>query len=176
MINYSAFNRYLDPLESLFKDFPLTAFYAACGVAFNMFINDALGIFATDPVLIKALIALVVIDWVTGIMAARSRKQAITSFAMRRTVIKVVEYTVFLLAVAAVSNMDGSLAWITTWSYIFLAIVELKSVGENLFDHTGAIKGLMAGLTETIKQKHNVNIDSVRDVNIEITNHNGDKE
>lgn len=95
-------------------------------------------VFAPIKAALVTVVVLVVVDLITGIMAARSRKEAITSDALSRTVKKLLVYecaalcgflaqTYLVLGVIPLCNLVTSLVGLT----------EMKSVLENLDQISG---------------------------------------
>lgn len=83
--------------------------------------------------LLVAGIVLVIIDTLTGIMAAMKRKQKITSAGLRRSVGKSLVYTLAILgSFVAETWLIGGLVPVTKLVAGALGVVELKSILENL--------------------------------------------
>lgn len=88
----------------------------------------------------KALLtalALVFLDLITGLLAARKQKIPITSFGLRRTVAKLLAYeTAIVIAFAVETNLAAGIPF----AHIvggFIGVTELKSVYENIQILTG---------------------------------------
>jgi hypothetical protein len=90
-----------------------------------------------------ALVALLVLaDLMTGLVRAWRTREKIESGKLRRTVIKTIEYALFLAVAVGISNtfgvngdlpiIAGILAYLAEISFCFVAITELRSIGENL--------------------------------------------
>ena len=99
------------------------------------------------------MMALIVIDLFTGIMASHKRGDKITSLKLRQTGIKVVEYTMVLLAVTVISNMADEIKFIQKFAFVFLAMIELKSIVENLSDENGIIKSLFEAIRKSLADR-----------------------
>jgi phage-related holin len=84
------------------------------------------------------LVWLVVADMLTGVWAAKVRKEAITSNAMRRTIIK---YSAYFICVLSASGMEKVFALydlnITFICALLACLTEFKSILENAETITG---------------------------------------
>ena len=87
----------------------------------------------TDVKLIVVVSFLVVIDFFTGIMAARRRGQAVRSIGLRQTAVKVVEYAALLVVFTSLANTYSILSWMQEASYVYVCLTEAKSIVENLY-------------------------------------------
>jgi toxin secretion/phage lysis holin len=87
---------------------------------------------------LKFLMVLMVIDLFTGVISAMKNKVAVTSLGLRRSVIKLIQYGVFLIVMHILSSftINGEVQsvyhWVTQGGYIFLIGVEAKSILENI--------------------------------------------
>jgi toxin secretion/phage lysis holin len=87
---------------------------------------------------LKWLVIMMFLDLVTGVLQAIVDKTAVLSGGLRQTVIKVIQYFIFLITVHVLSNykVDGHPSdvydWVTTGAYAFLMGIEAKSIWENL--------------------------------------------
>lgn len=84
------------------------------------------------------VMVLTMADLVAGLIAARKRKEAITSSGLKRTIIKILAYeVVVMLGYLTELYMTGGLVPIVKVLAGLIGITELKSVIENLQDITG---------------------------------------
>lgn len=87
---------------------------------------------------LKFLLVLMVLDLLTGVLNAFLKKEAVTSFGFRKTVLKAVQYGVFLIVMHVLSSftINGETQsiyhWVTQGAYIFLLGIEGKSILENI--------------------------------------------
>lgn len=82
---------------------------------------------------VTTVFVLIMADLICGILAARKRKEPITSAALRRTITKLLVYEVaLLLAFLAESYLIHGLIPVTTLVSSMIGIVELKSIYENI--------------------------------------------
>ena len=82
---------------------------------------------------VTTVFVLIMADLICGILAARKRKEPITSAALRRTITKILVYeSALLLAFLAETYLIHGLIPVTTLVSSMIGIVELKSVYENL--------------------------------------------
>lgn len=89
---------------------------------------------------LKYLTVFMMLDLVTGIAKALKKKQAVTSYGLRRTVVKALQYGVFLIVVHGLDTFEVKgesvdiFGWIVTGAYSFLMAVEGKSILENVVE------------------------------------------
>jgi len=87
---------------------------------------------------LKWLSIFMMLDLITGIAKAIKKKQAITSYGIRRTVVKALQYGVFLIVMHGLDSFEVKgekteiFGWIITGAYSFLMAVEGKSILENI--------------------------------------------
>jgi len=95
------------------------------------------GFFAPIHTLIFALGALVLIDFITGIYAAAKREEKITSSGMKRTVAKGLLYQLAILAGYVFDTITPELGFVARVVAVTIAVVEMKSILENVASVTG---------------------------------------
>jgi phage-related holin len=89
---------------------------------------------------LKYLTVFMMLDLVTGIAKALKKKEAVTSYGLRRTVVKALQYGVFLIVVHGLDTFEVKgesvdiFGWIVTGAYSFLMAVEGKSILENVVE------------------------------------------
>ena len=89
-------------------------------------------VFAPIQSLLTTSAVLILVDLITGIIAAMKQKEPITSAGLRRTVTKIFVYeTAVMMAFLVEHYMSDALPFVKMASTM-IAIVELKSVYENL--------------------------------------------
>lgn len=90
-----------------------------------------------QSVMMTALI-LVMADLITGIAAARTKKQKITSSGFRRTITKLLIYQiVIVLGFLTETYLTGSLVPLSKIISTLIGLTEMKSLVENLNDISG---------------------------------------
>lgn len=97
---------------------------------------------------------MILVDLITGIMAARKRAEPITSSGFRRTLVKLFVYELALmLAFLAEHYMSDILPFVKMASGM-ISLVELTSIYENLNDISGMnlLKGLINKLGSESKK------------------------
>jgi len=114
-----------------------------------------------SPVELVALIAfLVVMDFVSGLINAfRSPNESVRSAKMRSSVIKVLEYTIFLVVITAIANSFESQSELANYvtphielfAYFLVTIIEANSIIENLMSQN------IKHMWDKIKKKFNLN-------------------
>lgn len=101
-------------------------------------IISSIAIFAPIKSLLLTSGLMIIVDLITGIIAARKRNEPITSSGLRRTLTKFFVYEIALmLAFLAEHYMSDILPFIKMCSGM-ITIVELTSVYENLNDISGS--------------------------------------
>lgn len=121
--------RYANPLITLVEAFHIKALVSAGAAALATLFHHSI-----QYAMLVAL--LVVIDFATGIIAAKKRGEKITSLGLRQTIIKALEYMCFLVAVTAFANVFTALAgWISATAYFYIAATECASIAENTLDN-----------------------------------------
>jgi phage-related holin len=100
---------------------------------------SALAVFAPVQAVLLAVLALVLLDAVTGIWAARKRGEEIRSAGLRRTVSKVLAYEVAIVAghIVGVYLLAGALPVVSLICGC-IALVEGVSILENIQTVTGS--------------------------------------
>jgi toxin secretion/phage lysis holin len=87
---------------------------------------------------LKFLTVFMALDLITGVAKALKKKEAVTSYGLRRTVVKAMQYGVFLIVVHGLDSFQVKgesvdiFGWIVTGAYSFLMAVEGKSILENI--------------------------------------------
>lgn len=131
----------IKPIASMWENiaFVLPATVISIGLSIISAVHQLVKV---EAILVVGLVAIVFIDFVAGIYKAYIEKRLITSFAMRQTSIKIIEYTLVCTAFVVMTNMSPSLEFLKKVPFIFLAMVEVKSIIENLSDKKGALNAL----------------------------------
>ena len=87
---------------------------------------------------LKWLVTFMMVDLVTGIAKAIKNKHAVTSYGIRRTAVKAVQYGAFLIVFHGLDNFEvkgeqvDMFGWSVMWAYSFLMGTEGKSILENI--------------------------------------------
>lgn len=116
------------------------------------FILAVVTVFAPAKTALIAALALVFFDFVTGVLAARKRKEKITSAGFKRTVGKIVLYeTALCLAFLAQEFLLGDDVPAFKLISTMIGLVELKSILENLDTING--KPVFRAILKKITQK-----------------------
>jgi len=110
---------------------------------------------------LKWLTVFIMLDLVTGVAKAIKNKQAVTSYGIRRTVVKTLQYGVFLIVVHGLDSFEVKgekteiFGWIVTGAYSFLMGVEGKSILENIvvLDDRFDVKHFIEKIGEAFKRK-----------------------
>ena len=133
-------NRLLQPIHGLIDNWGAKLFVALFTYIIDLFTN----IFQTDVELIVLTILFVMGDLLLGIIKSLSNNVKITSRRLRSTILKSIEYTVFLGGMVGLSNVIGSSnadGWVGTFvlvfadihyiAFIFVMLTEIQSMVEN---------------------------------------------
>jgi len=116
------------------------------------FILAVVTVFAPAKTALIAALALVFFDFVTGVLAARKRREKITSAGFKRTVGKIVLYeTALCLAFLAQEFLLGDDVPAFKLISTMIGLVELKSILENLDTING--KPVFRAILKKITQK-----------------------
>lgn len=97
----------------------------------------------------KYLLILMLLDLITGITKAMKNKVAVTSYGLKRTCIKVIQYFAFVVTIHVVSHFEISgqsqdlFNWLPRVAYIYLILIEAKSIFENIHSMEFDIKWLI---------------------------------
>lgn len=117
--------------------------WATCGLVQLATIQPVINNFITKYIFsdfnfLKYLVIAVVIDLITGIAKAWTKKEAVTSKGLRSTIIKFIQYGSFLVITHVLSSFEingeqvNSMQWISKLAYEFIMLIEVKSVYENI--------------------------------------------
>ena len=133
---------YLHPIMSFFNNIHIKVGFALILQAFSMYgLKDSYLVLLESPFkLILLIILLVFIDFASGILKAFKRKDKISSWRMRQTIIKSLEYIFFLGSIVIFANAfkDNSdiiqmiAKQIKTFAFFLVAIIEINSIVDNI--------------------------------------------
>lgn len=112
-------------------------------------------IFAPIQSLLITTAAMIVIDLVTGILAARKRGEKITSAGLRRTVSKIFVYELAIMVAYLGEHYMSDVVPFVKLASGMIAMVEIKSIYENL----SAIGGDQASIKSLVDQLGSANQD-----------------
>ncbi len=147
--------RYKKPLEALSEDWiAKTIISVAIGVW--VLLQE---MFATKAELVVLLLVAIVLDFYTGVASAKRNKTLITSFGIRQTVVKAIEYTILLLISVGISNVFGDdiifIENLSLYAFLFCILTEFKSIIENISEgEQSRIKDIYNKLIDLLKQKN----------------------
>lgn len=114
----------VQPFEGVWRDFVSKVFVTLWAV-FLQFIGS---VRIEEAVLLAICI---IIDLCTGIIADKRRGGKLSSKKLRKTVIKVIEYALFLYVISAAATVYPSLVSVQHYSAMFLTVVEIISIVQN---------------------------------------------
>lgn len=119
-----------------------------------------IAVFAPAKAMLLTVLVLVVVDLIVGIMAARKRKERITSRGMRRTITKLFIYEVAIgLAFLTQAHLTGDIIPVSNIVAGLVGITELTSVMEKLNALSGD-KLLQAAINSiSSSTKHDAKVD-----------------
>jgi len=113
-----------------------------------------LSIFAPVQTVLLTAMVLVIADFITGVIAAKQRKEPITSSGFRRSVSKIFVYEIALMAAFLVQTyMTGDIVPVEKIVASFVGLTELTSIVENLNEISGG--SLLASLVQKLGSKNN---------------------
>jgi phage-related holin len=113
------------------------------------------GLIQVEAKLVMGLVILMLIDLISGIYKAKCNNRATTSVGLRQTSIKFVEYTLVSFAFVILSNMTDFLSFVSSMPFVFLSLIEIKSIVENLSDPKGVIRALFDHVRDAIAKRSN---------------------
>lgn len=157
--------RYWRPIETFIDTLPVTIIAGNATYALDHFFN----LFHGDLDLWIILAVAILVDFFTGIVASKIRKNPVTSLGARQTIVKCIEYILFLGLLIMISNgaekyvvEDNSwivdkLAFIIKDADVigfFIAIwIEVISIVENMTDKSGAIAKIVEKIRRIINKE-----------------------
>jgi phage-related holin len=116
-----------------------------------------LAYFAPIAPMVHAVLIMVMIDLVTGVWAASTRSEAICSNGFRRTVRKLIGYTILIIAghIVDVTLLSGGLNLASIFA-AYIGLTELQSIRENIACITGndVLQEIWQVLKDKIKSKY----------------------
>ncbi len=112
-----------------------------------------MAIFAPIQSAMIAAMTLIVVDLVSGIMAARKRKETISSAGLGRTLLKVIIYQVaIMLGFLTETYLTGAAIPVSKIITGYIGLTELTSIVENMNVISG--KSLMKALVDKLSSKN----------------------
>jgi phage-related holin len=111
------------------------------------------GLIQVEHRLVMGLCILMLIDLASGIYKANVNGRATTSTGLRQTSIKFVEYTLVSFSFVILSNMTELLSFVSSMPFVFLSLIEIKSIVENLSDPKGVIRALFDHIRDAIAKR-----------------------
>jgi phage-related holin len=87
--------------------------------------------------LITALILLIIFDFITGTRKAKSNGEEINSGGLRRSISKLTEYSIAILASHVFTWMFSLDFFLSYYVALYICGIELKSIYENVSETTG---------------------------------------
>lgn len=148
----SIFSIYKAPLVSLFSGWKVIG-AGIVSVLYEILEFLNLDLLSTPEELISGLAILVIIDFFSGVVSSWRSGEKIQSIKLRATVIKTVEYVLFLGAISTIYNTFGQsggeiadyiLKNIRIFAFFLVAVTEANSIAENTD---------MKGIWSKIKEK-----------------------
>lgn len=136
--------------DNIFLFIPAT--FMAIGVSL---LDTLYGLIQVEAKLVVGLVVLIGVDLISGIYKARCNKNAVVSTGLRQTSIKFIEYTMVSFAFVVLSNMAEFLNFVSAIPFIYLSMIEIKSIVENLSDEKGVIRGLFEHIKDAITKRSN---------------------
>lgn len=107
-----------------------------------------------DPLLVFLIVNLLVVDLVTGVAAARKRREKLHSKGLRRTGWKVIEYSAIGFVGVSLANgfADSSLHLLTDGlddaALLYVAVTEAFSIAENIAGSRDGARKLIRRITD----------------------------
>lgn len=101
-------------------------------VVLGQILPRILGLFEAKFEFVAIVAILILVDLVTGLFKAASKK-TLSSNKLRQTGWKVMQYTVLLLMLQGVANAFEIVSFLADTGFLYVALVEVTSIVENLF-------------------------------------------
>jgi phage-related holin len=118
--------------------------------------------FSAKAELVILLFLAIMIDLITGMMAAKRRKDPLTSLGLRQTVVKCIEYFALLIMCVGLSNVYGEefpfVEHLVTWGFFYATVTEIKSIIENLSNGSSRARQVWQALVKIVKDKYGQDI------------------
>lgn len=134
---------YWSPIEGLFRNFGEKIIIGLLALPLTTFMNSVEGVFLSTPTPLLFIVGFLwLLDLISGLFHVVRTKGvgAIESFRIRQTVVKLIEYMIFLTACDlfastgnhAIPYLSAAIRQMDELGAIILAATELKSIDENL--------------------------------------------
>lgn len=115
--------------------------------------------FAPISTIVHAVLALLLIDWITGVWKSKLVKRRITSYRLRKSMNKTGGYLFAIITAHIVdySLLDSSLH-LASIASAYIGFTELTSIYENLSEITGKkfLKDLAVYISKQVKEKFKI--------------------
>lgn len=151
--------RYQKVIDSLKEDYIVKSIVST----FLWLVAVLQDMFSTNVELLLLLIIVICVDWITGNINARRKGIQILSFGYRQSIVKVLEYTLFLLVLTGIANVFSSIegtGWVAdvfkatknieVFGYFYIILTELKSIAENISGKEGTLSDLFKEIRNKI--------------------------
>nr|WP_321409349.1 phage holin family protein [uncultured Carboxylicivirga sp.] len=112
--------------------------------------------FAPVAPLVHAVLALIAIDWLTGVWRSKKAHRILTSYRFRKSINKIAAYLIAIITAHIVdADLLGGVLHLPEIVAAYIGFTELTSIYENLSDITGKqlLKDIAIDITNHIKQK-----------------------
>jgi len=156
--SYIGMNSYIQmllrPLYAMYDNITLLLPSALLAVSVT-YLDTFYGLIQVEAKLVMGLVLLMFVDMVTGVYKAVCNQVATTSFGFRQTSIKFIEYTLVSFSFVILSNMADFMSFVSPMPFIFLSMIEIKSIVENLSDPKGVIRALFDHVRDAIAKRSN---------------------
>lgn len=148
--------RWLYPLVALRDDGLLKSVLSTLGAILG-------SLFVADPQWVLLVTLLVILDFASGVLAARMRSEKIGSWGIRQTGIKAFEYIMLLAACMMVANSFELVDWLDTTAFMYVSLTELKSIVENVTDPDGTGRKVWKLIQNELTNRAGVNLEEEKD-------------
>jgi len=134
---------YLDPARSLVENFGFKVLVAVLALPLTHWMESLEGALISTPLPLLFIVALLwLLDLVSGLVQTirLDGMKSVTSFRLRQTIIKFIEYAIFIVACGLFAStgkhapplLAAAIKQIDEIACIIIAATELKSIDENL--------------------------------------------
>jgi hypothetical protein len=142
----------IKPFQSLWDNIVLVIPATFISIGLSL-VNAVTTLIQVEAILVVGLVIIVFLDLISGLYKAARLNKIVSSYGLRQTGIKFAEYTLVCVAFVVLANMSSEIAFVKKVPFIFLAMVEVKSIVENLSDNKGALNGLFEHIKSLMENR-----------------------
>lgn len=149
-------DKYIHVIQSLLENGVVKSYLAIGGTVVFGVVQSIFNLLSTDLVLVVGLVMLITLDILSGCLNAYTSGRKLTSLGFRSTGVKIIEYFIILGAFTILSNMNEMMSWVQVWAFMFVAITEIWSIGENMY--SPKVQRLVKVFAERMKNEQGIDV------------------